>query len=408
MPDITDSSNKYVLPHSDELTSIVLESGSTWTRVGYSGEASPRHIIPSYYGRDSNGNYSFGNIDLNEFTPGKEIYSTLGPEGQIQDWDGITKLWQHVYDNELCVPTDEQPLAITGNHLPSYYGKLAEAVFESLKVPLFSVVKQPLAACFNVEIGSALVIDIGSSGTRIAPVVDGAVLSKNVVSTRFGGDFISAHVINSIQSKFITINPPFMVEKKDKLRDGLENITESFRTYQTNRVVDEFKESTCYVSETPNLPASIISRMGPRPFEFPDGQHSSFSLERLASVEPLFNPISPVPNVSLPDGSLGLVSLITLSLANLPNELVGYLLNNIVLVGGSSLFQGLTQRLTNDLIAMYPSAKVRILSSVGGDFKNANWTGASILASMGNYEQSWVSKEEYEEFGSDVLKKRFK
>ena len=48
MPDI--SSSSYVAPHADEITSVVIENGSSWTRVGYSGEGLPRHTFPTRYG----------------------------------------------------------------------------------------------------------------------------------------------------------------------------------------------------------------------------------------------------------------------------------------------------------------------------------------------------------------------
>jgi actin-related protein len=35
-----------------------------------------------------------------------------------------------------------------------------------------------------------------------------------------------------------------------------------------------------------------------------------------------------------------------------------------------------------------------------------NWIGGSVLASLGSFQQMWVSKQEYEEQGASILEKR--
>ncbi|CDO52149.1 hypothetical protein DV113_002818 [Geotrichum candidum] len=420
MPDVS-VSNSHVAPHADEITSVVIENGSSWTRVGYSGEGSPRHIFPTRYGKDRDNKYYFGNEDVNEYHAGKEIYSPLS-DGIVQDWDGIKNLWNYVYKEQLDIDPSEVPLAVVEQtwNPSSNKVKAAEVAFEDLQVPLFSLIKSPLCAAYNSELPSALVIDIGSSVASVTPVIDGNILVKNAVHTKFAGDFITFHIMSSFRARNIPVTPSFLVKKKVSLESNTpadpENlykypdVTESFNAFQTERVIEEFKETTSHVSETPFNPVSSVIGRITRPFEFPDGFNFAFGPERLATVEPLFKPNDyPLPGIALPEGSSGVVDLVNLALANIPAELQEFLLNNIVLTGGTSLLQGFTARLTNELVALYPQSKVRVLtSSSHSTHKNTNWTGASILASMGNYDQLWVSKQEYEEFGAEVVKKRFK
>lgn len=418
MPDISTSS--HVAPQADEITSIVIETGSSWTRVGYSGEGLPRHTFPTRYGKDENNNYYMGNEAVHEYVPGKEIYSPL-IDGVVQDWEAVSRIWKYAYEEELQMDPTESPLATveqTWNPISNKI-KAAEVAFEELQVPLFSLIKAPLCAAYNSELPTALIVDVGSAVTSVTPVVDGNILTKNALHTRFAGDFTTFHIMSFFKSRNIPVTPSFMVKNKVPLDfntfaepenlHSYSGVTESFNSFQIERVIEEFKETTSHVSDTPFTANNMLGRIT-RPFEFPDGYNLSFGPERLATVEPLFKPMQyPLPNVVLAEGSSGITDLITLGLANLPSEVQAYLLNNIILTGGTSLLQGLTARVTNDLVSLYPNMKVRVLTQNSPlAQKCTNWTGASILASMGHFSQSWVSKQEYEEFGADLIEKRFK
>lgn len=419
MPDITSSS--HIAPHADEVTSVVIETGSSWTRVGYSGEGLPRHTFPTRYGKNIDTNtYYFGNEAVHEHHSGKEIFSPL-MDGVVQDWDAIARLWKYAFEEQLQSDPSETPLATVEQswNPTSNKVKAAELAFEDLQVPLFSLIKAPLCAAYNSELPTALIVDIGSAVASVTPVVDGNILTKNALHTRFAGDFTTFHIMNFFRSRGIPVNPAYIVKNKIPLESNtfaepenlhqLQGVTDSFNAFQTERVIEEFKETTSYVSDLPFAPNSVMSRIT-RPFEFPDGFNLSFGPERLATVEPLFKPtLYPLPGVVLADGSSGIVDLITLGLANIPSEIQSYLLNNIILTGGTSLLQGFTSRLTNELVSLYPTMKVRVLTQNSSlSQKCTNWTGASILASMGHFDQTWVSKQEYEEFGADVVEKRFK
>lgn len=418
MPDITSA---HVAPQADEIASVVIETGSSWTRVGYSGEGLPRHVFPTRYGKHAHtGERYIGRSAVHEFVEDKEIYSPL-VDGLVQDWDAVAQLWRYAYDKELQQDPQELPLATVEQawNPPANKVKAAELAFEDLQVPLFSLVKAPLCAAYNSELPTALVVDLGSAVASVTPVVDGNILTKNALHTRFAGDFLTFHIMNSFKSRNVPVTPSYLVKTKAPLeyntyadKDNLHDYkaTESFHAFETERVIEEFKETTSYVSDVPFSPATSVLGRVTRPFEFPDGYNLAFGPERLQTVEPLFKPTAfPLPGVVLAEGSSGLTDLITLALANIPTEVQSYLLNNIVLTGGTSLLQGLSTRLTNDLRTLYPTMKPRVLTqnSVLAQ-KCTNWTGASILASMGHFSNQWISKQEYDEFGADLIEKRFK
>ncbi|ANB14652.1 Arp4p [Sugiyamaella lignohabitans] len=86
------------------------------------------------------------------------------------------------------------------------------------------------------------------------------------------------------------------------------------------------------------------------------------------------------------------------------------LANNVIITGGTSLIQGFTDRVNEDLVHALPGYKIRI-HAPGNliERKFSAWIGGSILASLGTFHQLWISKKEYEEVGvSKLLEKRFR
>lgn len=85
------------------------------------------------------------------------------------------------------------------------------------------------------------------------------------------------------------------------------------------------------------------------------------------------------------------------------------LLNNIVLTGGGSLFRGAPERLQAELTEKVPTAyKVKVVTASPLERKFSVWIGGSILASLGSFQQLWLSKAEYDEMGPErACKERF-
>ena len=77
------------------------------------------------------------------------------------------------------------------------------------------------------------------------------------------------------------------------------------------------------------------------------------------------------------------------------------LYGNAILSGGSSLFPGMRDRLN----AATPD-NVKVIAPSQPDRKFLAWVGASILASMDEFKDMWVTKKEYEESGMVAVQKK--
>eukprot|EP01138_Halocafeteria_seosinensis_P008126 gb/GECG01008305.1/.p1 GENE.gb/GECG01008305.1/~~gb/GECG01008305.1/.p1 ORF type:complete len:691 (+),score=99.61 gb/GECG01008305.1/:1-2073(+) len=83
------------------------------------------------------------------------------------------------------------------------------------------------------------------------------------------------------------------------------------------------------------------------------------------------------------------------------------LVNNIILVGGGSRANGLKERLYKELDQNLPSAyKPRVLTPGPLAQQYSAWIGGSILSTLGTFQQMWISKQEFEEEGPNILNRR--
>jgi actin-related protein len=83
------------------------------------------------------------------------------------------------------------------------------------------------------------------------------------------------------------------------------------------------------------------------------------------------------------------------------------LLANVILVGGGSLIDGFAPRLQHELNDVFPvSLKAKITTQLPIERHNAAWIGGSILGICGSFQQMWISKTEYNEYGDALFSSR--
>ena len=270
---------------------------------------------------------------------------------------------------------------------------------------------------FSVGKASALVIDVGASNTSITPVHDGLILKKGIVRSPLAGNYISSQLrlLFSTSNPQIPLNPHYLVSSKTPVealapsQATLRTFASgsapdpSFRKLQEERLLTEFKETVVQVWPSGRLSGhdaqgrnnlEAAKNTPPRPFEMPDGYNQAFGAERYRAVEGLFDPKMALTDAANPAPPAGqtIPELIKSSLSQVDVDIRPHLLNNVVVVGGSTLIHGFTERLDNELKAMFPGPRVR-LSAPGNVYerKFASWIGGSILASLGTFHQVCLS-----------------
>lgn len=81
------------------------------------------------------------------------------------------------------------------------------------------------------------------------------------------------------------------------------------------------------------------------------------------------------------------------------------LYSNVVLSGGTTMFPGISERVSKELTELAPtSAKVKVVAPP--ERKYSVWIGGSILASLSTFSNMWIGKQEFEEMGPSIVHRK--
>jgi len=122
--------------------------------------------------------------------------------------------------------------------------------------------------------------------------------------------------------------------------------------------------------------------------------------ERFTVPELLFCP----SNVGI--NQAGIPEAITQAISSTHTDLHELLYGNILLLGGNCLFPNFKQRLEAELRLLVP-ADHTINIVTPSNFLTCTWEGCSLFAQMETFSRHTVTKEEYEENGFNLCKRKF-
>ncbi|KAG9235419.1 putative actin-related protein 4 [Amylocarpus encephaloides] len=448
----------------DEVSAIILDPGYSSVRAGFAGEDTPKSFYTSCYGV-SGDRTIFSDEDVhNPLVPDMEIRNPMSKDGVVEDWDAATQLFEYAITSRLTKfkqsdpmtngvndtkdmdvdieaadeeekPLEEHPLLMTETAWNSSKNRerAIEIAMENWGCPAFWLARNSVMAAFAAGRATALVIDVGASTTSTMCIHDGLILKKSIQKSPVAGNWVSSQVrsLFSTQDPKIDIVPHYMISSKTPVDAGApaqatfqnfkHNITDSFRALEEERVLSEFKESVVQVYQGPGRlnsthPSGVpnienVRAMPGRVFEFPDGLNQMWGADRMTVVEGMWDERAalPIPSEPALTKAQTIPEMIRASVQGVDMDLRAALLQNIVVTGGTTLLQGFTDRLYNEMQAMWPGARIKIQAAgLTTERRFGSWVGGSILGSLGTFHQMWISKKEYEEFGVSVVDKRCK
>ena len=81
------------------------------------------------------------------------------------------------------------------------------------------------------------------------------------------------------------------------------------------------------------------------------------------------------------------------------------LMSMILLTGGNASIPGFCDRLTAELKNKFPPSMIFKITNQS-NAKYGVWYGGSHLASLSTFQSSWISKEEYDEYGPNIVHRK--
>jgi actin-like protein 6A len=312
-------------------------------------------------------------------------------------------------------------------------------MFETNNIPAFFLSKDVVLSTFATGRTSGVVVDAGASGTVVVPVQDGWADLKGLNRSVVGGRYLDAYMLRILKKQGIQLRPAYRIKKTvgpdysvvvSDLSFG-RSVDPSYEAWACLEIGRDLKESVCRTSEAAVLDGdSRYTNMPLIPYELPDGTHVDVGHERFQPAELFFDPaaldladplLSALGMNVMDPGGAGVNNVFS-SVESLPRLVVDSILRsentdaqaalcgNIVVTGGSSCLDGLSERLKAEVEAIVfhsaPSWKVRTITTGAAERSVCAWLGGSILASLGTFHETWVARSEYDEYGPNIIDRK--
>ena len=449
----------------DDVPAAVVDLGSSTCRFGTVGQDSPRHVFRSDVGiveqapsSSSSSSSSGGRRILcgdsvlrcvsDNVETVSSPFSFTAQGGTVVNWEIVEALLDHGFNTCMRVDPKSNALLLAESHFTSLESKqkLIELCFEKFGAPAAYLSPNAVLSSFSAGRPTSLVVDLGASHTRVSPLVDGYVLRQAEVATRRGGDWLDDIVSAELERGHKqSMRPWFETDGK-----SYPTPRDSFRQMHVRDVARDVKKWMSFVPYVPvareSRQAFIYETIKLPPYELPDGTalHHFDALctapERLflhdyASVSPsgewtsagahptrgskvldfrknvnhkmaLYMPAHAQP-MELDAEQATLPELVMASIMKSDVDARKDILSNVLLVGGGANIDGVSNRLTDAVTAVIPtSMKLKINPQLPSERHHAAWIGGSILGICGSFQQLWISKQEYEEYGINIVQSR--
>ncbi|SBT76989.1 actin-like protein, putative [Plasmodium ovale] len=364
---------------------IVIDNGSGYIKAGLNIYDEPSIVFPTVVGkhRSSEVKQMYVGDEAIFHESELSIYHPID-HGHISNWDLAQTTWEYTLGcvdqkrNVKNILLTEPPLCST-----SHRTKMGELFFEHFDFDNINISVSGLMSIYAAGLTTGLVLDIGEGVTQCIPVFDGYIEKNSIIRSDFGGEELSMFL-----QKLIC------------------DIGYSVTTRKNFEYVKTMKETLCFCSLNP--PKDQMREDLSVTYTLPDGEMLrdgydaiEISHERFYVPEALFNPL-----ICHRD-SLSIVDIVWKSILLCPIENRKTLTSYIVLSGGSSLFPNLVERLEREIKNNAPeNARSAVKVHAYENRAIMAWCGARIFSQpelRSAQEGLWISKEEYEEIGSNIF-----
>ncbi|NXH37839.1 ACL6B protein, partial [Dicaeum eximium] len=324
----------------------------------------------------------------------------------VEDWECFQAILDHTYGKHVKSEPGLHPVLMSEApwNTRAKREKLTELMFEHYNIPAFFLCKTAVLTAYP------------AARVTASPWV--SLCHLCIVKSPLAGDFISMQCRELFQELNIDIVPPYMIAAKvgGASRQPIRAGGTARGSSHSWEVIQDFQASVLQVSDSP-YDEQVAAQMPTVHYEMPNGYNTDYGAERLRIPEGLFDP-SNVKVWGSWGGSewvLGVPGGTGRSQGvfwgpgwcwgpSIPRGLYG----SVIVTGGNTLLQGFTDRLNRELAQKTPpSMRLKLIASNSTmERRFSPWIGGSILASLGTFQQMWISKQEYEEGGKQCVERK--
>ena len=402
---------------------IVMDNGGDTCKVGFGGQAKPIKLVQNSIVRlKNNTTHTYIGHHQDHIVDQSGLYYRRPHErGYVTDWSVQAQIWSQVFGPSLLniQPTDCTLLLTEPLFNPApLRQEQDEVVMETFGFLSYHRTSASALALrgYQYEIQSlygkpcALVVDVGYSWTTITPIYNYVPVAAAVRRIDVGGKVMSNWLKELVSYRHINMYDDLYLinDMKEKLCHVSQDITADLRLAAKHKKLNHLTRQ--YL-----LPNHITTHTGTVLSSTADGTGTaattttttggddvviSVSNECIAVPELLFYP----SDVGIDQGGLG--AAIVESVSACAEYMHALLYEHIIVLGGSSQFPGLIERLESEIRQRAPDEyRVRIRRS--SEPLTTAWCGGSCLSIDPSFPNVSVTKREYDEWGHSIFLQKF-